>query len=108
MICVGFSDILYPGDTLGENSCIVCTHLLLLYASALTLHSIHMIFTLMIFIGMFYSCHVAAPKRDLTKISAASQRFAAVVRFCKIYSHLTSHRIVVARITSENSSSFSS
>jgi len=108
MICVGFSDILYPGDTLGENSCIVCTHLLLLYASALTLHSIHMIFTLMIFIGMFYSCHVAAPKRDLTKISAASQRFAAVVRFCKIYSHLTSHHIVVARITSENSSSFSS
>jgi len=27
MICVGLSNILYPGGTLGENSCIVCAAL---------------------------------------------------------------------------------
>jgi len=39
MICVGLSDILYPGGTLGENSCIVCALLPLLYAPVVTLHS---------------------------------------------------------------------
>jgi len=32
MICAGVSDILYTGATFGENSCIVCTRLSLLYA----------------------------------------------------------------------------
>ncbi|XP_018406817.1 PREDICTED: uncharacterized protein LOC108782919 [Cyphomyrmex costatus] len=45
MICVGLSDILYSGGTCGENSCIVCALLPLLYAPAVTLHSTRMMFT---------------------------------------------------------------
>ena len=54
MICVGFSDILYSGDKLGENSHIVWTDLALLYAPVVTQS---MIFTLMIFIDTSDSCH---------------------------------------------------
>jgi len=39
MICVGLSDILYPGDTLDENSCIVYTDLSLLYAPVVTFNT---------------------------------------------------------------------
>jgi len=35
-----------PGDMLGKNSCIACTHLPLLYILAVTLHSRRMMFTL--------------------------------------------------------------
>ena len=54
---LSLSDILYPSGMLGENSCIVCTHLSLLYVLTVTLHSIRMIFTLMTFIGTSDSCH---------------------------------------------------
>ena len=57
MICAGVSDILYPGGTLGENSCIVCTRLPLLYAPAVTLHSMRIMFTFMVLIGSSDSCH---------------------------------------------------
>ena len=104
MICVGLSDILYLGGTLGENSCIMCTYLLLLYISTVTLHSIRMIFTLMIFIGTFDSCHC----RD------SSTRFdenlsEPMLRFCKIYPigafDLISHRIIVG-VNNQNSGTF--
>ena len=83
MICVSLSDILYPDDTLSENSCIVCTHLSLLYAPAVTLHSIRMMFTLMIFIGTSDSCHCRVPLQHT--IRRKSQQQTNVARFCKIY-----------------------
>jgi len=51
MICASVFDILYTGMR-GKNLCIVCTHLSLLYAPAVMLHSMRMIFIFMIFIGI--------------------------------------------------------
>jgi len=72
MICVGLSDILYAGDTLGENSCIVCMNLSLLYAPMVTLYSMRMIFTLMIFIDLIRAIDVVLA-RDSMKIPTAIQ-----------------------------------
>jgi len=57
MICAGISEILYSEGTFGENSCIVCTYLLLAYAPAVMLHSIRTMFTLMMFTGKSDSYH---------------------------------------------------
>jgi len=57
IICIDLSDILYSGGTLDENSWIVWTHLLWLYAPAVTLHSMRIMFTLRILIGMSDLCH---------------------------------------------------
>ena len=58
MICAGVSEILYPGGTFGENSCIVCTDLSLTYAPVVILHSILIMFTLIMFIREVDSYHL--------------------------------------------------
>jgi len=95
MICAGVSDILYPGGTFGENSCIVCTHLSLLYAPAVTLHLTQIMFTLIIFIDTFDSCHCRGSSIFWWEFKQRSK----VVGFGEIYPisalDLTLHRIVV-------------
>ena len=80
---------------------IVCMHLLLLFASAITLHSIGMMFTLIIFISTSNSCHCRGSTRFNENPTSESM----------ILSNLSDRRIwsrfslLLARITSENSSS---
>jgi len=59
--CVDLSDILYPGNTLGENLCIVCTDLSLLYAPAVTLQ--YNIYVEDIYWFVLIYATVAAPAR---------------------------------------------
>ena len=51
---------------------VYCVHASIVAVPIVTLHSIRMIFTLMIFIGIFDLCY-CAPAYDSTKIPAASQ-----------------------------------
>jgi len=110
---VGFFNILYFSGMLSKNSCIVYTHLRLLYASAIMLHSIQMIFTLMIFIGTSDSCHC---RDSNTRSDENLNNEPIVAGFRKIYSIdafdlvvLFSRNLLIvlllARITSGNSSS---
>ena len=94
MICAGLSDILYPSDTLGENSCIVCVLCMpLLYVHAVTLHSTQM-FTFIMLIDMSDSCHLRG-----RSIWRESQQQSDDIGFVKINSvgasNPASHRIVV-------------
>ena len=97
------SDILYPSGTLGKNSCIACTHLSLLYAPAVMLHSMRIMFTLMIFIDSSDSCHVVDPTLDLMKILTAI--LWGLVKFDKLLECIFSLFIVLARIIIGYSSS---
>jgi len=88
MIYAGFSDILYPGGTLGENSCITCAFLPLLYTSAVTLHSTQRTFT---FIMLIDNSPPSAAIYASTRIPVAIQCcWACQSLFC------TSHRVVVS------------
>ena len=95
MICAGLSDILYLGGTFGENSCIVCALLLLLYAFAVTLHSTRIIYV------HYVDRHIrfVLSSRSQYKFRRESQQRSNAVGFVKVCSvctsNLTSHRIVV-------------
>jgi len=73
MICTGLSDILYPGGTLGENSCILCLLLPLLYAPAVTLNSTRII---------IYIHYVDRHVRFATFAVYASTRIPAAIQCC--------------------------
>ena len=99
MICAGLSDILYPGGTHGENSCIICALLLLPYAPAVTLHSTRITFT---FIMLIDTCHLrfVPPSWPQYTLRRESQQRYNAVGLAKVYSVCTSnliasHRIVV-------------
>ena len=94
MICAGLSDILYLG-TFGENSCIVCALLLLLYALAVTLHSTRIIYVHYIDRHIRF---VLSSRSQYTLRRESQQRSNAVgfVKVCSVYtSNLTSHRVAV-------------
>ena len=97
MICVGLSDILYPGGTLGKNSCIVCALLPLLYTPAVTLHSTRITFTFIMLIDMSDSS--VPSSRSQYTLRRESQQRSNAVGLAKVYSvctsNLASHRIVV-------------
>jgi len=93
MICASIFDILYPGGTLGKNSCIVCT-LLSLYTHAVTLHSMRMTFTFIMLIDTF----VSSSRSQYTLRRESQQRSNAVglVKDCSVCtSNLASHRAVI-------------
>jgi len=72
-----------------------CTHLSMLYAPAITLHSMRMMFTLMIFIDSFDSCHCRGSNTRFENSNSNS-----MLRFGKIYSisalNLALHCIVIS------------
>ena len=81
MICFGLSDILYPGGTLGENSCIVCTRALLLYAPAVTLHSTRIMFTFIISIDTSDSCHLRGSSHRFDENPSSDPMLLSLLKF---------------------------
>src|SRR5580765_5449951 len=104
MICVGISDTLYPGGTLGANSCIVCAGLPLLYAPVVTLHSMRMTLTDMIFIGWSDAYHLFGCNVQDVENPNNGPMLSGLVKFIR-YAHLISLLMVLSlpRSTMERS-----
>jgi len=86
MICVGRSDILFPGGTLGENLCIVYTLLPLLNASVITLHSTRITFAFIMLIDTICDRNISFDENPSDLMLLGLSKFI-------VYAHLISHLI---------------